>query len=78
MTKHLLVLNCGSSSVKFNLFALDAKLHLNAVLQGIAEEIGNPAKSRLKYEQQGARQVVSVPLPLHRDALVEVFDVLEK
>jgi len=78
MTKHLLVLNCGSSSVKFNLFALDAKLHLQAVLQGIAEEIGNPAKSRLKYEQQGARQVVTVPLAMHRDALVEVFDVLEK
>ncbi len=78
MTKHLLVLNCGSSSVKFNLFALDAQLHLQAVLQGIAEEIGNPAKSRLKYEQQGTRQVVTVPLALHRDALVEVFAVLEK
>ena len=41
MKSFILVLNSGSSSVKFNLFQLTAQNTLQSLLEGIAEEIGN-------------------------------------
>jgi acetate kinase len=77
MSKHILVLNCGSSSVKFNLFSVTDNQELHALLQGIAEEIGNPDKSRIKYEWQGAKKATTAALHNHREALTQVFGVLE-
>lgn len=78
MTKYILVLNCGSSSVKFNLFSVLANLSLQSVLQGIAEEIGNPGKSRVKYEWQNKKQTVKVDFTDHRMALTRIFSILEQ
>ena len=77
MRKHILVLNCGSSSVKFNLFVLEDKQMLQATLQGIAEEIGNPGKSRIRYGWGGDKKTAQVALPDHRSALTQVFSLLE-
>ena len=78
MKKHILVLNCGSSSVKFNLYELGDDLKLTGVLQGIAEEIGNPAKSRLKYENSGGKQAVAQAIHNHREALSGVFGLIDE
>lgn len=78
MEKHILVLNCGSSSVKFNLYQLGDGFKLQAILQGIVEEIGNSDKSRLKYEYQGDKQVVSLAIHNHKEALINVFDLLDQ
>ena len=78
MAKYILVLNCGSSSVKFNLFSIMDNLQLQALLQGIAEEIGNPDKSRIKFTWQGEKKTAPATLRTHRDALTQVFGVLEQ
>lgn len=78
MKKYVLVLNCGSSSVKFNLFHLDENQILQAVLQGIVEEIGNVERSRRKSEWQGKKQVDQMPIHNHHEALIRVFDLFEQ
>ena len=75
--KHILVLNCGSSSVKFNLFYLDDRLNLQTALLGIVEEIGNTARSRRKAEANGDKQIDPMPIRNHHDALVAVFDLFD-
>ena len=78
MEKHILVLNCGSSSVKFNLYQLGAGFKLQGILQGIVEEIGNADKSRLKFEYQEKKQVVCLAVHNHQEALINVFDLLDQ
>ncbi len=74
----ILVLNCGSSSVKFNLYRLCADTKLEGMLKGIAEEVGSPDTSRLRYENGGERQTVPVPLADHQEALKAVFGVFAR
>lgn len=76
MTGNILVLNCGSSSAKFNLFKINPDSTIEPFLQGIAEEIGNPAKSRLKYVWHGQKQTNNLPMVNHRAALLAIFDLL--
>ncbi len=76
MPKYIMVLNCGSSSAKFNLFSVSAGNKLQPVVQGITEEIGNPDKSRLKYEEQGRKSIVPRPIANHGDALTSIFELL--
>ena len=45
-SKKVLVLNAGSSSLKFKLFD-DAKSHLNASVSGLIESIGDTANSQV-------------------------------
>jgi acetate kinase len=78
MNHYVLVLNCGSSSVKFNVFAITEQNELDATLQGIAEEIGNPEKSRLKYEDQGEKIIKEAEFNNHQAALLLIFDTLRK
>lgn len=76
MKRYILVLNCGSSSVKFNTFAIQSDEFLEPVLQGIAEEIGSQDKSRLKYSFNDGKKTRETPLPDHRAALLNIFDLL--
>ena len=78
MQEHVLVLNCGSSSVKFNLYQIGERNVLNGVLQGIAEEIGNKGSSRLRYGTNGGKTTLPVALETHRDALASIFDRIDK
>ena len=50
MQKYILALNCGSSSLKFNLFLLMEQNRINPVIEGVVEEIGNIQRSRLKLK----------------------------
>ena len=45
MSKYVLSLNCGSSSLKFNLFRVIDEVRLVPEMQGIAEEVGNEESS---------------------------------
>lgn len=76
MAKYIMVLNCGSSSAKFNLFEVDGRNRLSPVVQGIVEEIGNPAKSRMKYQNNGGKEVVNRVIEDHGAALSGIFDLL--
>ncbi len=47
MSKYVLALTCGSSSLKFNLFKVDLSNRLSPFIQGIVEEIGIPEEAVL-------------------------------
>ena len=78
MANHIMVLNCGSSSAKFNLFSINDDETLSPVLQGIVEEIGSPAKSGLKYVANGEKRKFKRPIVDHQAALLGIFDLLHE
>ena len=73
MTQYVLVLNCGSSSIKFAI--IDAKNGL-APLSGLAENLGNQDSS-LSYKLEGQRTSFELPPTAnHQQALVSIEQVL--
>lgn len=78
MQKYILALNCGSSSLKFNLFLLMEQNRINPVIEGVVEEIGNIQRSRLKLKIDGQKSVINKAIQNHKEALSFVFDEFEK
>lgn len=71
----ILVLNSGSSSLKYQLFDVEGEVY-KVVAKGLAERIGiDGAKVSIKYAD-GTKKEVVTPLPTHTEALREVFDLL--
>ena len=71
----ILVLNSGSSSLKYQLFDVDGDSY-KVVAKGLAERIGiDGSKVSIKYADGNKKEVVS-PLPSHNEALQEVFNLL--
>ncbi len=69
----ILVLNCGSSSLKYQLIDMDNNNEVLAV--GLCERIG--IDGRLKHEPEGKDKFVSeAPLPDHNAAVKAVMDAL--
>ncbi|HEX9080792.1 MAG TPA: acetate kinase, partial [Holophagaceae bacterium] len=69
----VLVLNAGSSSLKFNLFDMGKEVSL---AEGMAERIGL-AEANLVCTVEGDRRKESLPLPTHREALDAILDRLK-
>ena len=78
MKKHVLSLNCGSSSMKFNLFELGENQRLLPVIGGVVEEIGNAERSSLKYTIHNEKSKINVPILSYQEALKTIFDVFSK
>ncbi|MBN2557366.1 MAG: acetate kinase [Clostridia bacterium] len=78
MQKTILSLNCGSSSLKYNLFKVNKDNTVTGIIGGIAEEIGNCERSTMKFEINGEKTKYSIELPDHEDALKEMFGIFEK
>ena len=73
MAALVLVLNAGSSSLKFSLF--DGE-HEHALLEGLAERLGSDS-ARLQFKQPGTAALVSAqPGMDHLTAIAKVFDHL--
>jgi acetate kinase len=72
----VLVLNCGSSSVKYQLFALDGQVE-EVLGSGIVEEVGLGSPS-LTHRQPGHEKKVWTDLAIgnHKDAIQMVLNVL--
>jgi len=68
----VLVLNAGSSSLKFNLFDMANEASL---AEGMAERIGL-AEANLSCTIDGEKQKEALPLPTHREALGAILDRL--
>ena len=64
-TVFVLVLNAGSSSLKFNLFDMGNEA---SIAEGMAERIGL-AEASLTFTAGGDRRQENLPLPTHREAL---------
>lgn len=78
MKKTILSLNCGSSSLKYNLFKVNEDNTVEPIIGGIAEEIGNTERSTMKFELDGEKTKYEIELPDHEDALIEMFSIFEK
>lgn len=72
----ILVLNCGSSSVKYRLYELDGRAE-KVLAGGIVEEVGLGDPS-LTHKRPGQEQWVSQDLPVrdHTDAIQMVLEIL--
>jgi acetate kinase len=73
----ILVLNCGSSSVKYQVFSITNGEQADALAGGIVEEVGlgNPT---LKHTKPGMEKLVKRNLPVgdHKDAIKIVIETL--
>lgn len=73
--KKILVLNSGSSSLKYQLFNVDGDKY-EVVAKGLAERIGIEASKVSIKRADGTKKEVMVDLPTHNEALREVFNLL--
>ncbi len=68
----ILVINAGSSSVKFQLITMENE---SVIAKGNCEEIGG--KSKFKYKVTGREDYISLdPIPTHQDAIKLILDTL--
>ena len=72
MKMNVLVINCGSSSLKYQLINSDSE----AVLaKGLCERIG--IDGRLVYQKTGCdKEITEAPMPTHKEAIQMVLDAL--
>ena len=72
MSKQILVLNCGSSSIKYKLFDMPGG-QLQA--GGVVERIGG-AESRCRHTDAAGEQTLTTPVPDHQRGLAVMMDLL--
>ncbi len=77
MKKAILSLNCGSSSLKYNLFLVNDDNTVEPVINGVVEEIGNLERSTMKFEFNGEKKKYEMPFANHEDALKDMFNIFE-
>lgn len=69
----ILVLNCGSSSVKYKLIESDSK---EVLAEGGVEKIGLP-DSFLKFKRKdGSKEIITTDMPTAKEAVRNVLDIL--
>ena len=67
MKKNILVINCGSSSLKYQLFSVEESTkQFNVIAKGIAERIGQPT-SFLKHSHGEKSQKIEESFPTHKE-----------
>ncbi len=72
----ILVINCGSSSIKYQLLDMKSDDVYDMLAKGIVEKIGLP-EGQLKHRPTGKEQyVVSQPIPDHKVGMKLVLDAL--
>ena len=69
---YVLVLNAGSSSLKFNLFDMGKEV---SIAEGMAERIGLN-EANLECTLAGEKRKEAMPLPTHKEALEAILDRL--
>ncbi len=70
---NILVLNCGSSSIKYKLFEMDKK---KVLASGGIEKIGMPG-SFIKYSMpDGSKKIDELPIPEHTKGVELIFGIL--
>ena len=71
----ILVINCGSSSLKYQLFDMD---HESVLAKGLVERIGIDG-SQIKHTKTGLETLVKqTPIPNHKVAIQLVLDTLQR
>lgn len=69
---NVLVINCGSSSLKYQLINSDSE---EVLAKGLCERIG--IDGRLVYQKEGCdKEITEAPMPTHKEAIQMVLDAL--
>ena len=69
---NVLVINCGSSSLKYQLIDSETE---NVLAKGLCERIG--IDGRLTYQKAGLdKEITEAPMPTHKEAIKMVLDAL--
>ena len=69
---NVLVINCGSSSLKFQLINSESE---KVLAKGLCERIG--IDGRLTYQKAGLdKEITEAPMPTHKEAIQLVLDAL--
>ncbi len=71
--RNILVINCGSSSIKF---ALVNEAHSDFVISGLAERLGSP-DAQLHWQRGGEKDSLILPNADHRIALAQVLPLVQ-
>lgn len=69
---NILVINCGSSSLKYQLIDMEKE---NTLAQGLVERIGLPGSS-LAQKVNGNKHIIKVDMADHKEAMKHVLDLL--
>ncbi len=70
---NILVLNCGSSSVKYKLIDVDSK---KTLAEGGVEKVGLPG-AFLKFKlPDGEKKTIEMPIPDHKKAINDILNIL--
>ena len=72
--RHILVINCGSSSIKFALIREDRE---DTLLSGIAERLGS-AESELRWQSGEQQHSLKIPHAGHRQALEQLLPQVQQ
>ena len=66
----ILVINCGSSSIKYQLLDMKSNDVYSLLAKGIVEKIGLPT-SRIQHTPTGRNKVVKdLPIPDHKEGML--------
>ncbi len=72
MKMNVLVINCGSSSLKYQLINSDTE---DVLAKGLCERIG--IDGRLVYQKTGCdKEITEAAMPTHKEAIQLVLDAL--
>ncbi|WEV52379.1 acetate kinase [Bifidobacterium sp. ESL0798] len=75
MAKTVLVINSGSSSIKYQLVDLETG---GALASGLVEKIGEPIDGHYKHEYQGEKHELEEPIKTHADGLKRVLGFFDE
>ncbi|RBQ00098.1 acetate/propionate family kinase [Bifidobacterium xylocopae] len=75
MARTVLVINSGSSSIKYQLVDLETG---EGLASGLVEKIGEPIDGHYKHEYQGAKHELEEPIPNHEAGLKRVLGFFEE
>ena len=75
MAKTVLVINSGSSSIKYQLVDLETS---QALASGLVEKIGEPVDGHYKHEYQGQKHELEEPIHNHETGLKRVLDFFKE
>ncbi len=68
-----LVLNCGSSSLKYALISADGESRV----EGLADGLGLEAAVIKHKDEQGNKQVINIPNADHKQAINQVLELVK-
>jgi acetate kinase len=71
--RNILVINCGSSSIKF---ALVSEARPTFILSGMAERLGSP-EAELRWQQDAGKDSLILPHADHRAALAQLLPLVQ-